>query len=266
MKYFLKAFTFLLVFLIACFSNSTYASIGVILNNWWKTCNTVCSSYISCVLVGYDANWTNSQRRADDWSSTGWANCGTNILASQYTNCRCCMSPTNGWWTARSWSSCNVFTGIQSWNRSCTNPAPSCWWVACVWNSSTTQACLVNWLCGSSAWWSYITAPTTNLCSAGTTTSVINNNSRWEWTCLWLNWWTSPLCIATIPYQDIWFKIFDWTQVVNIAIEPTWTVTSPLRIAKNWTIYWVVLVDTTDSMASNMRVNTSTWVKALRKL
>lgn len=173
-------------------------------------------------------------------------------------NCSSCSSDSCS--TSR-WSCVNW---VRTWTTTCTsciacNPPSSYWgcppslWGACD-----------NWYLGfKTRWWSRVSGHPTLACQV-----------CWNWYKEWTEQcddsnlvngdWCSSTCI--LEYIDIWLKIFDWTQVVNIAIQPTWTVTSPLRIAKNWTIYWVVLVDITDSMASKMRINTSTWIKALRKL
>lgn len=67
------------------------------------------------------------------------------------------------------------------------------------------------------------------------------------------------------PYQDIGLRVFDGTETIAIAAEPTGTLTSPLRIAKNGTIYGIVLVDPGDLNDSGVRIQTSSGIKALRK-
>jgi len=67
-------------------------------------------------------------------------------------------------------------------------------------------------------------------------------------------------------YTDIGLRIFDGTQVVAIACEPTVSSTYPLRIRKGTTTYGIVLVEPSDSKASKMRIRTNTGIKALRKL
>ncbi len=64
---------------------------------------------------------------------------------------------------------------------------------------------------------------------------------------------------------DIGLRAYDGTNVIKIACEPTGTLTSPLRISKNSTIYAVTLVDPTDANASKIRVKTSSGIKALKK-
>ena len=68
----------------------------------------------------------------------------------------------------------------------------------------------------------------------------------------------------TPTYLDIGLRIYDGSKIVSIAVEST--LSSPLRIAKNGKIYSVALVDVNDSKASNIRVKTSSGIKALRKL
>lgn len=151
----------------------------------------------------------------------------------------------------------------KTWTITCTactacNPPSSYWWCTpALWG-----ICDNWWLWFKTRWWTY----------AGWTTST-SCQVCWNWWKEWTeqcddsnttNWdWCSSTCIT--EYIDIWLKIFDWSSIVKIAIEP-WAATSKLRIAKWGTIYWIVLVDPADAMASKMRINTSAWIKALRKL
>ena len=71
---------------------------------------------------------------------------------------------------------------------------------------------------------------------------------------------------SNISYIDCGFRIFDGALTITIACEPLGTLTSALRIAKAGNIYGVVLVVTSDSNASKIRIQTSSGIKALRKL
>lgn len=64
---------------------------------------------------------------------------------------------------------------------------------------------------------------------------------------------------------DIGLRVYDGTSVVTIACEEG-AAASPLRIAKNGTVYGIVLVDPSDANASGIRIETSSGVKALRKM
>jgi hypothetical protein len=64
---------------------------------------------------------------------------------------------------------------------------------------------------------------------------------------------------------DIGLRVYDGTQPVAIAAEPTGTLTSPLRIAKNGVIYGVALVNPGDPNDSGVRIQTSSGIKALRR-
>lgn len=66
-------------------------------------------------------------------------------------------------------------------------------------------------------------------------------------------------------YVDIGLRCHDGTGIIAFACEPAGTLTSPLRIRKGATTYGVVLVDPADSMASSLRVRTSSGIKAIRK-
>lgn len=64
-------------------------------------------------------------------------------------------------------------------------------------------------------------------------------------------------------YTDIGLRVYDGTETVFIAVEPVGTLTSPLRIAKNGTVYGVVLVDPSDFFASKIRIRTNSGIRAL---
>lgn len=66
-------------------------------------------------------------------------------------------------------------------------------------------------------------------------------------------------------YQDIGLRVYNGSETIAIAAEPTGTLTSPLRIAKNGVIYGIVLVDPGDPNDSGVRIQTSSGIKALRK-
>lgn len=66
-------------------------------------------------------------------------------------------------------------------------------------------------------------------------------------------------------YIDIGLRYYDGTQTVSIACEQG-TPTSPLRISKNGTTYGIALVDSGDSHASGIIIQTSSGPKAIRKL
>ena len=53
--------------------------------------------------------------------------------------------------------------------------------------------------------------------------------------------------------------------VVKFACEPLGTLTSPLRINKNGSIYGVILVDESDPMASDLKIKTSAGIKYIKK-
>jgi hypothetical protein len=74
----------------------------------------------------------------------------------------------------------------------------------------------------------------------------------------------SPALATT--YENIGLRISAGSQIISIACEPAGTLTSPLKIAKGGMIYGIVLVDPSNSMASKMRIQTSSGIKALRKL
>lgn len=74
------------------------------------------------------------------------------------------------------------------------------------------------------------------------------------------------LTVSLDAVIDIGLRLYDGTEIVTIACEPEGTLTSPLRISKNGVIYGIVLVDPSDPKASKLKMQTSSGIKALRKL
>ena len=82
-----------------------------------------------------------------------------------------------------------------------------------------------------------------------------------------LNLYGDPsLALAVSDAIDIGLRLYDGTEIVRIACEPEGTLTSPLRIAKNGLVYGIILVEPSDPAASKLRIQTSSGIKALRKL
>jgi len=70
-----------------------------------------------------------------------------------------------------------------------------------------------------------------------------------------------------ILYEDIGLKVYDGIGPVSIAVYPLGTLDSNLRIrASDGNTYAVVLVPISDTMSSNVKIQTSSGVMALRKL
>jgi uncharacterized delta-60 repeat protein len=65
---------------------------------------------------------------------------------------------------------------------------------------------------------------------------------------------------------DVGLRAHDGTAVIKLACEPDGQTTSPIRINKNGKNYGVLLVPTDSPDASKFRIQTSSGVKALRKL
>ena len=68
------------------------------------------------------------------------------------------------------------------------------------------------------------------------------------------------------PETDCGLRGYDGTSTIKFACEPAGTLTSKFRINKNGVTYGVVLVSTADAMASKFRINTSSGIKALKRL
>jgi hypothetical protein len=96
--------------------------------------------------------------------------------------------------------------------------------------------------------------------------SVINQNTYFNFGAVYYGNSTYNTKIDGFSYStDIGLRIYDGATTTSIAAEPLGALTSPLRIFKNGNIYGIVLVSTTDAMASKIRIMTSSGVKALRK-
>ncbi len=65
---------------------------------------------------------------------------------------------------------------------------------------------------------------------------------------------------------DIGLRLYDGQKIVKIACEPIGTVTSPLRIARDGTIYGIVLVAPGSPTATGIIIQTASGPKALAKL
>jgi len=75
------------------------------------------------------------------------------------------------------------------------------------------------------------------------------------------------MCIKGLTVlADIGLRLYDGTEIMSIACEPEGILTSPLRIAKDGVIYGVVLVAPSDPKASKVMIETSSGIKAIRKL
>jgi hypothetical protein len=154
----------------------------------------LCSSGNAAVVVNNGSGqWT--------WSCQG-INGGTNV-----TNCSA-TAPVNG--TCGSSSGAGPFTTTPPNLCSSGNPTAAVnngsgqWTWSCqginggttVTNCSATAP--VNGACGSANGGTFTSAPTTNLCSKGTATSVPSGSGPWSWTCAGLNGGsTSPTCTAS---------------------------------------------------------------------
>lgn len=69
---------------------------------------------------------------------------------------------------------------------------------------------------------------------------------------------------GNLGYIDCGLRVFDGSNIIKFACEPVGTLTSPLRIRKDSTTYGIVLVDSSDTKASKVKIQTSSGIKALR--
>ncbi|HXE25316.1 MAG TPA: hypothetical protein VN637_10550, partial [Roseiarcus sp.] len=80
-------------------------------------------------------------------------------------------------------------------STSAVNCSPQLWSLYATLTASTSPT-PVNGVCGSSNGGSFSTAPTANLCSAGTA-SAVSGTGPWSWTCAGSNGGTTATCSAT---------------------------------------------------------------------
>jgi hypothetical protein len=74
------------------------------------------------------------------------------------------------------------------------------------------------------------------------------------------------LYYATTAFADIGLRVYDGTNAISIACEPSSSLTSPLRIRKGANTYGIMLLELGDPCASKVKIKTPTGTKALRKI
>ncbi len=158
----------------------------------------LCASGTPSTITDGATKWT--------WTCAG-SNGGTSATTCS-ANKIMAASPVNGQWTA--FSACSVTCGGGTQSRTCTAPAPANGGTNCM--GSTTQACNTQACpigaaqCGSSHSKVLASAPTSELCTAGTATAVttVANTtsspfaSNYTWKCQ-TSTGSSADCIATSP-------------------------------------------------------------------
>ena len=77
--------------------------------------------------------------------------------------------------------------------------------------------------------------------------------------------WAGCKSFNTYTPIDIGLRVFNGTETVAIAAEPSGTSTSLLRIAKNGVIYGIALIGSGDPNDSGVRIQTNSGIKALKR-
>ncbi|MGC8494288.1 MAG: hypothetical protein ACP5SH_21395, partial [Syntrophobacteraceae bacterium] len=135
---------------------------------------------------------------ACSWSCTG-LNGGTNASCSAnlIVNGACGSSNGGSYRSPPSTNLCNSGT-----TSPVTSTTGACSWSCTGLNSGTTASCsanlIVDGVCGSSTGGSFSSAPTTNLCSGGTASSVTAGSGTWGWSCAGLNGGKNVNCSANL--------------------------------------------------------------------
>ncbi|MDR0651219.1 MAG: hypothetical protein LBG59_07685, partial [Candidatus Peribacteria bacterium] len=131
--------------------------------------NNRCMSYCN------GSNWTNISCITYSWSTSSYGSCSASCGGGTQTRTVTCKS-SDGSTVADSYCSGTKPTTSQSCN---------------------TQLCPTNGSCGSANGSSRISAPTSNLCSAGTASSVSGSGPR-TWTCNGSNGGVNANCSASV--------------------------------------------------------------------
>ena len=125
---------------------------------------------------------------------------------SSYYQC-----PVNGGWSG--WSACSASCGGGTQTRTCTNPSPAGTGADCSGVSSqscNTQVCVINGVCGSATSTPVYSAPTTNLCLSGAT-STVSGAGPWGWTCGGINGGATTTCSAPLAFCTYYSDYKNWS-------------------------------------------------------
>ena len=193
---------------------------------WLWSCNGVNGGTSSACAATNSATQTTT-----NWVC-GSAN-GTTVNTTPTINlCADGTATTVAWNGPWSWS-CN---GLNGWsNASC---------------SANKTAAIVNWVCGSANNTPTSTTPTTNLCAAGSASSVAwagttNGDSSWNWSCNGLNGWSNASCGATSAQSQNNSYTYSWDigawSPCNTTSSCQGTYTSPGACGYVWqTVVWSI--------------------------
>ncbi len=130
-----------------------------------------------------------------------------------YENPICGNANNSNFYTEPTTSLCSVWTPSAvgwnwPWTRTCDNGIQS---------ANCSANLKVDGVCGSAnTTIPQTSTPTTNLCSAGTSTTPIVFGNSYRRNCIWINWWlnTSPSCSAAKNYcwdgYKLWTEQCDW--------------------------------------------------------
>lgn len=128
-----------------------------------------------------------------------------------------------------------------------------------------TSAVSLDGICGSANGVAVVSAPTTNLCSVGTPSSVLGSGP-WTWDCVGLNGGITVSCGTDVSAVDSGLRAQIGGVPIPFAVQPLGTLTSPLRIQKGATTLGIILVEITDPAALPIRIKTADGIKALRRI
>ncbi|MEI6650919.1 MAG: thrombospondin type-1 domain-containing protein, partial [Candidatus Moraniibacteriota bacterium] len=193
-------------------TTSHSVTVTIAVNGGWSGWS-VCS--VSC------GGGTQSRSCSNPYPSGGGASCSG--AASQTCNTQGC--PVNGGWSG--WSACTASCGGGTQTRTCTNPAPANGGAFCSGSASqtcNTQGCPVNGNCGSANGTSVSSAPSTNLCSSGTASSV-TGTGPFSWTCAGQNGGSSAGCSAPIT------PTLSFTTTTNVVAWKNGSIVSPATLS-----------------------------------
>ena len=194
-------------------------------------------SWIDTTASDGTYNWTCQ-------GQNGWtdASCSANrtFTYTWQTGTWWACSATCGWWTQTRSVVCKRDDGITVADSYCSSPKPA------TSQSCNTQACPVNWQCGSANGSTVSTQPTSNLCVIPWTeqwTDTTASDGTYNWICKGQNGWTDASCSATKQTcgSPITITVNGTTYTYNTKLMPDgkcWTSQNMAHPPKNLTNSW----------------------------
>ena len=140
-----------------------------------------------------------------------------------------------------------------------TNTSNGCYYTCKSWyTGNTCETVTVNWRCWSANWKVATSIPTSNLCSSGTASRVVQiNPTTWTWTCGWIGYWMSyEKCSTLWGSRDTLYSCATEKPNYPHATFSTWF---PSSVNQKW-----VLRYSTSAGSSGCYYTCKSWYSGLR--